>query len=86
MTPAASRVDEPLYPGTEVDAHPFLPDISVCPDPVLATKAGSPEALVVIAFVQGFGTQGVLASVCEMDDSAIFADTIDTIDTIDATC
>jgi hypothetical protein len=104
--------DDPPYSGTNDDALPLLPDISVWHDPVLAAKANDPEAVVVIgfvpwddlscvcpwccpgegcnapspnliAFVESFGEQGVLASVCEPDYSPIFAATIDTID---ATC
>jgi hypothetical protein len=104
--------DDPPYSGTPDDAHPFLADLSVWHDPVLAAKAGNPEAVVVlgfipwgdlscvcpwccpgegcnapspnlIGFVESFGDQGVLASVCEPDFGPIFAATIDTID---ATC
>ena len=52
----------------------------VCPwcCPGLGCMAASPN---LIDFVESFGSQGVLASVCEPDYSPIFASTIDTINT-----
>ncbi len=54
----------------------------VCPwcCPGLGCMTPSPN---LIDFVESFGTQGVLASVCELDYAPIFAANIDTID---ATC